>query len=251
MEDAPADRLGIVLPFALAVELVGVAGVFALADPTLMEPEYEGFFTYSAVALLGTALAVPAFAFALARRNGAAARWAAASGTLAVAFVTAMSAAGTGPWIVCAAVTLLASYAATLVSLFGSQRPPLFPSAAGVTAAVIVLVWAVWSTGFGTDADYTGTWTARHDAASLTMTDPTGSGGGQYTLRVGMCTEEGEWRLDYPQMTTSVQVWLRREGNRCLGGPTQVQLPVVGGTEAAPVVGIPGPDGTELLLTKR
>ncbi|MFK0256184.1 hypothetical protein [Streptomyces sp. NPDC090445] len=249
MGEASRRRLGIVLRSALAVEVAGVVGAMVtLAESTALKPEYEGVFAYATVVLPGAAVAVPVFVFAVHLRKGTAACWAAASGILALVFVTMLAAAGTGPWIACCAVTLFASYAATLVALFGTQRPPLLSSKAAIPVALVALAWAAWSaSGPGSDVDYAGTWTARQGAASLTMN----AGDGHYTLQVGTCTEEGEWHLDHPQMSTSVHVWLRREGATCLGGPPQVRLPVAEGMLAIPLVVIPGPDGTELLLTKR
>ncbi|MET9959566.1 hypothetical protein ABZ128_10885 [Streptomyces sp. NPDC006326] len=252
MGEGSKSRPGIVLWSALAVEVAALAGAFALADTTALAPTW-GILDNPLVALVGVLLAVAALVTALERRNVAAAWRAAASGILALAFGILLVTAGRGTWFVCCVVALPASWVATLVAFRGPGRPSPRPARAATAVAVAALAGAIWSgAGSVEDADYAGTWSASGDTALLTMSDlERPHGDGQYTLRVGTCTENGTWAFDYPQMSFSTQVWLRRGGAMCLQGRQEILVRIVGGTEAAPVIGLPGPNDTELRFTKR
>ncbi|MGW6704945.1 hypothetical protein ACWGDE_08640 [Streptomyces sp. NPDC054956] len=263
------QRLGRVLWSALAIEAVALAAAFALSDPTRLRPDYAGGGLLTLGALAAEFLAIVAFANAHLRQRPEAAWWAAASATAVPAVGVMLLIAGTGGWFVWCGIALLASAAGVLVSLWrGSPPEPGDGGAAGadgattrrtgraaVALSAVALVTAISMavTGPGMeDVDFSGTWTASGRDLTLTLTDGAHGQGGKYTLRSGECTEEATWNLDYPQMTTSVQVWLNQgEATHCLPGGTQVMVRVAGGTVAAPVLSLPGPDGTAWLLTRQ
>ncbi|MFD7257108.1 hypothetical protein [Streptomyces sp. NPDC059874] len=90
-----------------------------------------------------------------------------------------------------------------------------------------------------------------HDVTLTLSGSPAGRG--SYTLRSGTCSEEADWTLDHPQTSTSVQVWLLRDGRtaRCIPGADNIMLHVAGGTVAKPVLSTTGPNGTGWLLTRQ
>lgn len=130
-----------------------------------------------------------------------------ASWILALALLVMLVRAGTGPWVVWCAVAMAASCAATALCTGSPTGLSIQPPRAAVAIAVAALVAAVCGSCSGPDTDYPGVWTASKGSASLTLTEQTEHGqGGQYTLRVGTCAEQGRWAFDYPQMSTSVAV---------------------------------------------
>ncbi|MEU4359796.1 hypothetical protein [Streptomyces virginiae] len=249
-EEARGRRLAVVLWSALAVETGGLVGTFALADTTMLVPDYDGTLVMECVVLLYLALAVlPVVVAVLALRtprNTAAACRAAASWIVALALIFVLVTAGSGPWVLWCALTMVASCAATVICADSPRGLSNMPSRAAAAIAVVALVAAACGSCSGPYMDYPGVWTAPKDAASLTLTEEPGQGG-QYTLRIGTCTEQGRWAFDYPQMSTSVQVWLHREGAiACIPGRPEAQVHIVGGDRRAPVIAIFG-----LLLTKQ
>ncbi|WP_405419443.1 hypothetical protein [Streptomyces erythrochromogenes] len=248
-EETRERRLAVVLWPVLAVEVAGLVGTFTLADTTVLVPEYDGILVRECAALLVLALAVLTIVVAvLALRDGrnTTAVWrAAASWILALALLVILLRAGTGLWVVWCAVTMAASCVATVLCTDSATELPVRPSRAAAVIAVVALVAAVSGSCSGPYTDYPGVWTAPKSAASLTLTE-TGQGG-RYTLRVGTCTEQGRWVFDYPQMSTSVQMWLHREGTlSCVPTAPETWVRIVGGNRAAPVIALPG-----LLLTKQ
>lgn len=245
-------RFAVVLWSALAVEVVGLSGAFALADTTVLVPEYEGTFAKECAVLLGLALAVlPVVVAVLALRlpRNTTALWrAAASWILALALLIVLGAAGSGPWVGWCVVAMVASCVATVICADHRADLPSGPSRVVAAVALAALVVAACGSCAGPYTDYPGVWTAPHDAASLTLTEETQPGrGGQYTLRIGTCTERGKWVFDYPQMSTSVQMWLHGDNvNACLPGRPDVQIRIVGGDRRAPVIALYG-----LHLTKQ
>ncbi|MFD5620980.1 hypothetical protein [Streptomyces yangpuensis] len=251
-EEATSRRSAVVLWSALGAEAAGLVGTFALADTTVLVPEYDGSFGEECAVLLCVALAVlPVVVAVLALRtprNTTAVCRAAASWVLALALLIVLVAAGSGPWVFWCAVTMVAACAATVIC---AGNPPTLskpPSRVAAAIAVVALVAAACGSCSGPYMDYPGVWSAPKDAASLTLTEETAPGqGGQYTLRMGACTEQGSWVFDYPQMSTSVQVWLHREGaTACIPGNPATQVHIVGGDRVAPVMALAG-----LLLTKQ
>ncbi|MGW2275154.1 hypothetical protein [Streptomyces yangpuensis] len=251
-EEATSRRLAVVLWSALAAEVVGLAGTFALADTTVLVPEYGGGYGDECSVLLGMALAIlPVVVAVLALRtprNTTAICRAAASWILALALLIVLLTAGSGPWVFWCAVTMVAACAATVICAGNPPKLPKLPSGVAAAIALVALVAAACGSCSGPYMDYPGVWSAPKGAASLTLTEETAPGqGGRYTLRMGTCTEEGTWAFDYPQMSTSVQVWLHREGAiACIQGHPETQVHIVGGDRAAPVMGLAG-----LLLTKQ
>ncbi|MFD0268570.1 hypothetical protein ACFVGY_18655 [Streptomyces sp. NPDC127106] len=252
-EETTGRRLAVVLWSAFAVEVAGLVGTFALADTTTLVPKFDGTLVLVCALLLAMTLAVlPIVVVVLTLRNArnTTAIWrAAASLILALALLIVLVRAGTGPWVVWCAVAMAASCAATVPCTTGSPTGlSIQPSRAAVAIAVVALVAAVCGSCSGPYTNFPGVWTATKDAASLTLAEQTQHGeGGQYTLRVGTCTEQGRWVFDYPQMSTSVQLWLHREGAlACIPGGPATQVHIVGGNRAAPVIALPG-----LLLTKQ
>ncbi|MFB7462245.1 hypothetical protein ACFCZ1_01850 [Streptomyces sp. NPDC056224] len=251
-EATKGRRLAVVLWSALAVEVAGLVGTFALADTTMLVPEFHGNLVLACAMLLAMTLAVlPIVVVVLTLRDdrNTTAVWrAAASWILALALLVMLVRAGTGPWVVWCAVAMAASCAATVLCAGSPTGLSIQPPRAAVAIAVVALAAAACGSYSGPYTDYPGVWTASEDAASLTLTGQTNSGqGGQYTLRVGTCTEQGSWVFHYPQMSTSVQMWLHREGAlACIPGGPQTQVHIVDGNRAAPVITLPG-----LLLTKQ
>ncbi|MGW4509857.1 hypothetical protein ACWENO_34985 [Streptomyces sp. NPDC004436] len=251
-EKTKGRRLSVVLWPVLAVEVAGLVGTFTLADTTVLVPTYDGPLVRECAVLLVLALAVlPGVVAVLALRDGrnTNAVWrAAASWILALALLVILLRAGTGLWVVWCAVTMAASCAATVLCTDSATERPVRPSRAAAAIAVVALVAAVSGSCSGPYTDYPGVWTAPKDAASLTLTEQTATGqGGRYTLQVGTCTEQGRWAFDYPQMSTSVQMWLHREGElSCVPTAPDTWVRIVGGTRAAPVIALPG-----LHLTKQ
>ncbi|MFF8271839.1 hypothetical protein ACF059_31360 [Streptomyces sp. NPDC016562] len=251
-EETTGRRLAAVLWSALAVEVAGLVGTFASADTTLLVPTFDGTLVLVCAMLLAVAVAVLPIVIVVLKlrdaRNPAAVWRAVASGILALALLIMLVRAGTGPWVVWCAIAMAASCAATVLCTISPRGLSIQPVRAAAAITVVALVAAVSGSCSGPYTDYPGVWTASKDAASLTLTEQTAPGqGGQYTLRVGTCTEEGRWVLDYPQMSTSVQMWLHREGAlACIPGGPETWVRIVGGNQAAPVIALPG-----LLLTKQ
>ncbi|MFJ3206136.1 hypothetical protein [Streptomyces sp. NPDC086989] len=251
-EETTGRWLAVVLWSALAVEVAGLVGTFALADTTRLMPEFEGTLVLVCAMLLAMTLAVlPIVVVVLTlcnARNTTAVWRAAASWILALALLVMLVRAGSGPWVVWCAVAMAASSAATVLCAGSPTRLSVQPPRAAVAIAVVVLVASVCGSYSGPYTDYPGVWTASNDTASLTLAEQMEHGdGGEYTLRVGTCTEQGRWVFDYPQMSTSVQLWLHREGAlACIPGGPATQVHIVDGNRAAPVIALPG-----LLLTKQ
>ncbi|MFE9466742.1 hypothetical protein ACFYNW_24290 [Streptomyces virginiae] len=251
-EEATGRRLAVVQWSALAVEVAGLVGTFALADTTMLLPTWDGTLVLACAMLLAMTLAVLPIVIVVLTlrnaRNATAVCRAAASWILALALLVMLVRAGTGTWVVWCAVAMAASCAATVLCTGSPTGLSIQPSRAAVAIAVVALVAAVCGSCSGPYTDYPGVWTASKDAASLTLGEQTAPGqGGQYTLRVGTCTEQGSWVFDYPQMSTSVQMWLHREGAlACIPGGPETWVRIVGGNQAAPVIALPG-----LLLTKQ
>ncbi|MFE9484726.1 hypothetical protein ACFYNM_39870 [Streptomyces spororaveus] len=263
MGGSSRGRLGIALGAALAIEAVGLAVGFGLSEPTSLRPDYSDPLLGLDVLLPAECVAVAAIVIALARRKPGAAWWAVASATAILAVSVQLLEAGAGGWSTWCAIALLASFTGIVLSLLPTGRPvpeggddrgaaPGRLTGKAATALAVVALVASMSMGEGMeDVDYSGTWTAGRDDLTLTLTG--GQDGGQYTLRWGTCTEQSDWTLDYPQMTTSVQVWLIRETgatSTCLPGTKNIMLRVSGGTAAAPTLALPGPDGKTWTLTR-
>ncbi|MGW6979884.1 hypothetical protein ACWGE1_10610 [Streptomyces sp. NPDC054932] len=250
-EETTGRRLAVVQWAALAVEAAGLLGTLALADTTVLVPEYGGTLVLMCAMFLAMILAVlPIVVVVLALRNprNTTAVWrAAASWILALALLVVLVRAGVGPWAVWCAVAMAASCAATVLCTGSPAGLSVQPSRAAAAIAVVALVVSVCGSCSGPYTDYPGVWTASKDAASLTLTGQAESGqGGQYTLRVGTCTEQGSWVFGHPQMSTSVQMWLHREDAlACTPGGPKTRVRIVGGNRTAPVIALPG-----LRLTK-
>ncbi|MFF3727400.1 hypothetical protein ACFYYM_34100 [Streptomyces erythrochromogenes] len=226
-------------------------GTFVWADTSVLVPEFGGMFTPVCVALLGTVLACMPLVVAVQLRrrpcNSAAVWWAGVSAALVPAFLMVLAAAGAGTWLVCCVVVLLVSCAATLAAVRGEGRGSPRAAQAAAAVALVVLVAAAGSVS-GPYTDYPGVWAAPQGTASLSLTEPQGSEqGGQYTLRIGTCTEQGGWAFDYPQTSESVLIWLNRDGaTACLPGDSSILAYIAGGTRMAPIIQLPG-----LRLTKQ
>ncbi|KOU82505.1 MULTISPECIES: hypothetical protein [unclassified Streptomyces] len=236
---------------ACAVVVAGLVGTRAWTDTSVPVPEFGGMFTSVCVALLGTVLAcmplVVAVQLRRRPRNTAAVWWAGVSAALVPAFLMVLAAAGAGMWLVCCVVVVLASCAATLAAVRGEGRgSPRAARAAGAVALVVLLAAAGSLSGPYTD--YPGVWAAPQGDASLSLTEPQGpEQGGQYTLRIGTCTEQGGWAFDYPLISESVLIWLSRdEATACLPGGSSILAYIAGGTQMAPIIQLPG-----LRLTKQ
>lgn len=255
-------RLGIALWSAFGTQAVGLAVGFVLAEPTSLRPDHSpDLITLSVLFIAGSGAAVT-FVLVRNRRESGTVWWAAASATALLAVMVMLLEAGVGAWFAWCAMALLSSFAGIFASLRRAGRPepeggddagtpPSRRTGKAAAALAAVALVAAMSMGAGMeDVDYSGTWTARPHELTLTLTGAS-HGQGHYTLRWGACSEEATWSLDYPHMTTSVQVWLHRDvATACLPGPEDVMLRVAGGTVAAPVLDFTGPDGTTWLLTK-
>ncbi|THA81245.1 hypothetical protein [Streptomyces sp. A0592] len=250
-EETPGRRLDVVLWPAFVAMAAGLVGTFVWADTTVLVPEFGGMLTPVCVALLGTVLAcLPLVAAVQLRRrprNTVAAWWAGASVVLVPAFLIVLAAAGTGPWLVCCAVVMIVSCTATLVAVRDGGQGSPGAARAAAAAAVLALVAAAASYP-GPYTAYPGVWSAPQGSASLSLTQPHGvEQGGRYTLRIGTCTERGEWAFDHPQTSEPVPIWLNREDTAaCLPDGSAILAYIAGGTRAAPVIQLPG-----LRLTKQ
>ncbi|MFC9825512.1 hypothetical protein [Streptomyces erythrochromogenes] len=224
---------------------------FAWADRTVLVPEFGGMFTPVCVALLGTVLAclplVVAVQLRRRPRNTLAAWWSGASVVLAPVFLIVLAAAGTGPWLVSCAVVMIVSCTATLIAVRNEEQRSPAAARAAAAAAVVALVTAATSCS-GPYTDYPGVWASPQGSASLSLTEPRGlEQAGRYTLRIGTCTERGEWVFDHPQTSEQVSIWLNREDTAtCLPDDSAILAYIAGGTRAAPVIQLPG-----LRLTKQ
>ncbi|MFI8393091.1 hypothetical protein [Streptomyces sp. NPDC085540] len=251
-ERATDRRLAVVLWSALVVEAAGLVGTVALADTTVLVPEWDGFPAPECAVLLCISLAILPIVVAVlalrSPRNTAAVGRAAASWFLALALLITLARAGSGPWVVWCGVAMVAACVATVICSGSPSGLPQTPSRVAAGIAVIGLVAGVSGSCSGPYTDYPGVWTASTSDVSLTLTDPTQPGqGAQYTLRIGTCTEQGSWAFDYPQMSTSVQLWLHREGAlACIPGDPATRVHLVGGNRKNPVITLTG-----LRLTKQ
>lgn len=232
---------------AFSAQAVGLTVGFVLAEPTTLRPDYSNGAVVLGMLLVAGFCAVVSFAIALARRKSDAAWWAGASATALLAVMVTLVWAGTGGWFPWCATSLYASLVAAFVSLLlkrpepaadGGGIPARRAGKAAATVAAVALVVALFSGGGMEDVDYTGTWTAREHDLTLKLTDGDyGEGSrGHYTLHRQACSENADWNLDHPQMTTSVQVWLIRDRitTPCLPGTGDIMLRVAGGTVASP-----------------
>ncbi|MFF7296492.1 hypothetical protein [Streptomyces sp. NPDC008265] len=226
----------------------GLVVTFVWADTSVLVPEFGGMLAPVCVALLGTVLACMPLVIVMQLRrrprNTVAAWWAGAAVLLVAAFLIVLAAAGTGPWLLCCAVVMLVACTATLVAVRSDgQGSPSAARGAAATAVVSLAAAASWP---GPYTNYPGVWSAPQASAFLSLTRPHDlEQGGQYTLRIGTCTERGDWAFDYPKTSTwePVQIWLNREDEdtaACLPGGSAVLAYIAGGTRAAPVIQLPG-----------
>ncbi|WP_406179263.1 hypothetical protein [Streptomyces sp. NBC_01006] len=252
-------RLGIAQWLAFGAQAVGLTVGFVLAEPTSLKPEYADVLVTMCVLLIAGSGAIVSCVIALARRKPGAAWWAATSAT-AIAALMMLPSAGMGIWFPWCAVALCAP----LIGMFASLRrertepedtgpgPTHGAGRAAVALSAVALTVSMFSGAGIEDVDYSGTWTTREHDVTLTLSGSPG-GRGSYTLRSATCSEEADWSLRNPQMSTSVQVWLLRDSmtTRCIPGPDNIRLYVAGGTVAKPVLSTTGPNGTAWFLTRQ
>ncbi|WP_405440946.1 hypothetical protein OG373_27385 [Streptomyces avidinii] len=256
-------RPDIALCWALGIEAVGLLVGFGLAEPTSLRPDHSSGLLAMCVLLIAGCGSFIALVLALAHRRSGPAWWAAASTIALLAVLMMLMESGMGDWFTGCAVALLAIPAGAVVSLRrASRHAPEGGAGAGATPggdigkaatalAAVALVASLSMGGGMEDVDFAGTWTAdRHDL-TLTLTDSR-LGDGQYTLQREGCSEEGSWTLDNPAVTTSVKARLHQDTatTACLPGTNSVMLYIAGGTVAAPILDLRGPDGTRWTLTR-
>jgi len=268
MGELSERRLRIALWSAFGTQAVGLGAGFGLADPSRLRPDYSGAFTVLAVLFVAEFGAVVVFAFALGRRAAGAAWWAAATATALPAAVVMLLEAGTGAWFACFAIALFVSFAAVFTSLRrtsraattgGRQAAARNRSGKAAAAVSAVALWAAVSVSAHSgmdnmdEADFAGTWADREHNLTLTLAVTDGPFPVQhYSLRLGTCTEEGEWGLHYPRMSLSVDVRLYRDkAMTCLPGEIDAMARVTGGTMTAPVLGLEGLNTTKWILTRQ
>ncbi|MGW6576128.1 hypothetical protein ACWGAN_28705 [Streptomyces sp. NPDC054945] len=242
---------------AFGVQAVGLTVGFALADPAALTSDYTNAVVPMGLLLLVGSGAIVSFVIALALRKPEAAWWAATSALAAPAVLWTTASAGMGDWFIWCAVALCAPLIGVFACLRRERpeprdtgtRPGHGAGRASVVLSVVALVVSMFSGAGMEDVDYTGTWTNSEQGVTLTLSGPP-DGPSSYTLESATCSETGDWTLDHPQMTTSVQVWLLREKGaaRCLPGSDSLRLLVVGGTATRPVL---SPNGTAWLLTRQ
>ncbi len=248
---------GTVRWMAFGVQAVGLTVGFALADPAALTPDYTDAVVPMGLLLLVGSAAIVSFVIALALRKPEAAWWAATSALAAPAVLWTTASAGMGDWFIWCAVALCAPLIGVFTCLRRerpeprdtSTRPGHGAGRASLVLSVVALAVSMFSGAEMEDADYAGTWTTRDHDVTLTLSDPP-DGRSSYTLNSPTCSETGDWTLDHPQMTTSVQVWLLRDNGatRCIPGSDSIRLHVVGGTATRPVL---SPNGTAWLLTRQ
>ncbi|WP_406086141.1 hypothetical protein [Streptomyces virginiae] len=253
-------RLGVVRWLAFGALAVGLAVGFALADPTSLRPDYTDASVPLGVLLIATIGAMVGFVIALTLRKPEAAWWAATSAMVAPAALLTIASAGMGTWFPWCAVALCVPLIAMFVCLRHERPEPEDTDAgpargarrASVVVSAVALVVSMFSGAGMEDIDYSGTWTNHEHGVTLTMSSSSG-GRSSYTLTSGTCSEEADWTLDHPQMSTSVQAWLLRDSGttRCIPGPDSIRLRVVGGTVAKPVLSTNGPSGVSWVLTRQ
>ncbi|MGW3325426.1 hypothetical protein [Streptomyces virginiae] len=238
---------------------VGLTVGFVLAEPTSLRPDYTDASVPLGVLLIAMIGAMVSFVVALSLRKPEAAWWAATSAMVAPAILLMITSAGMGTWLPWCAVALGAPLIAVAVCLRRERPEPEDTDAgpargarrASVVLSVVALVVSMFSGAGMEDIDYSGTWANHEHGVTLTLSGSS-NGRSSYTLTSGTCSEAADWTLDYPQMSTSVQVWLLRDSGttRCIPGPDSLLLHVVGGTVAKPVLRTPGPSGVSWLLTR-
>ncbi|MFE5560175.1 hypothetical protein [Streptomyces sp. NPDC056544] len=260
-EGVPAQtRPGVAQWSVFGAQAVGLVVGFALAEPTSLTPDYTNVLVAMCVLLIAGSGAIVGLVIALVRRKSGAAWWAATSATAIPAVLLMLPSAGMGTWFAWCAVALCAPLIGMFVSLL-CERPEPEGTGAGATygagraavaLSVVALAVSMFSGAGAEDVDYSGTWTTHERDVILTLSGSPG-GRGSYTLRSATCSEEADWTLDYPQMSTSVQVWLLRGSGtaRCIPGPDNVMLHVAGGTVAKPVLSATGPNGTVWFLARQ
>ncbi|WP_354644505.1 hypothetical protein [Kitasatospora camelliae] len=262
MEGVSQRRLDVALWWAVGAQILGLVAGFAFAEPELLRPDYAG----GGLPLLAELAALLLFAFTLGRRCGEAAWWAVAVVVGLAAMVVMTLAAGTGSWLTWGALAPLAGTVAVFLNLRRRSRaaapdsPPIGRHHGGMTAAAasavaLVAAVAVSSQYRMENVDFTGGWADHEHEVTLALADAA-PGGWHYVLRRGTCTEEGPWRLDYPQMSTSVQVWLDRKEatTSCLrdsSNRSDLVAIVTGGTFDHPVLTVHHGDGTPWRLTRQ
>ncbi|WKD34955.1 hypothetical protein [Streptomyces xanthophaeus] len=261
--DGTQHRPDIALWWALGIEAVGLLVGFGLAEPTSLRPDHSGGLLAMCVLLIAGFGASIALVLALAHRQSGAAWWAAASTIAPLAVLVMLMESGMGDWFTGCAIALLAAPTGAFVSLRRASRSAPEGDAgtgampggdigkAATALAAVALVASLFMGGDMEDVDFTGTWTADRDNVTLTLTDSR-LGDGQYTLQREGCSEEGSWTLDNPPLTTSVKAQLHQDTatTACLPGTNSAMLYVAGGTVAAPVLDLRGPDGTRWTLTR-
>lgn len=252
-------RLGVMRWLAFGALAVGLTVGFVLAEPASLSPDYTDISVPLGVLLIAMIGAMVSFVVALSLRKPEAAWWAATSAMVAPALLMMIASAGMGTWFPWCAVALCAPFIALAVCLRHEQPEPEDTDAgpargarrASVVLAAVALVVSTFSGAGMEDVDYSGTWTNHEHGVTLTLSSSSG-GPSSYTLTSGTCSEAADWTLDYPQMSTSVQVWLLRDSGttRCIPGPDSIRLYVVGGTVARPVLSTNGPSGVSWHLTR-
>ncbi|MFG2236021.1 hypothetical protein ACGFNX_39555 [Streptomyces sp. NPDC048723] len=256
-------RPGIALWWALGIEAVGLLVGFGLAEPTNLRPDHSSGLLAMCVLLIAGFGSLLALVLALAHRRSGAAWWAAASMIAPLAVLVMLMESGMGDWFTGCAVALLAIPAGAVVSLRSASlharegdaetgSAPGGDIGKAATALAAVALVASISMGGGTeDVHLSGTWTADRDDLTLTLTDSR-LGDGQYTLQREGCSEEGIWTLDNPPLTTSVKAQLHQDTatTACLPGTNSAMLSIAGGTVAAPILDLRGPDGMRWTLTR-
>ncbi|MFD7786881.1 hypothetical protein ACFV4Q_27900 [Streptomyces nojiriensis] len=253
----------IALWWALGIEAVGLLVGFALADPTALRPgESDGLLAMCVLLIAGFG-AFMALLLALMHQRSGPAWWAAASMTATLAVLVMLMESGMGDWFTGCAIALLAAPAGAVVSLRDASRhAPEGDAETGTapgggigkaaTALAAVALVASMSMGEGMDdVRLSGTWTADRNDLTLTLTDSR-LGDGQYTLQREGCTENGSWTLDNPPMATDFKARLHQDTatTACLPGTNSVILYIAGGTVAAPILDLRGPDGMRWTLTR-
>ncbi|MFE1875416.1 hypothetical protein ACFW9N_31830 [Streptomyces sp. NPDC059496] len=256
-------RQGIALWLAFGIEAVGLTMGFALADPTDLRPDHSDGLLAMCVLLIAGVGSFIALVLALVRQRSGPAWWAAASMTATLAVLVMLMESGMGAWFTGCAVALLAIPAGAAASLRSASRhapegdaetgptPGDGIGKAATALAAVALVASMFMGGGMEDVHLSGTWTADRDGLTLTLTDSR-LGDGQYALEREGCSEKGSWTLDNPPMATSVKARLHQDTTTtaCLPGTNSVVLYIAGGTVAAPILDLRGPDGTRWTLTR-